>query len=143
MAISIGAAANYATLAMLDLALHAGDNRPICSGDIASRNDIPGPYLTQLLRTLKTAGWVTAIRGSQGGYVLQVSPDDLTLLDIADAVGGGDPPRPAADEPSVTRRALSQCYDEAIEASRTRLAQTRLGDLVRQCQSCEEVMFYI
>ncbi len=143
MAISIGAAANYATLAMLDLALHAAEDRPICSADIASRNDIPGPYLTQLLRTLKTAGWVNAIRGSQGGYVLRVSPDELTLLDIADAVGGGDPPRPITGADNAQRLALAQCYDEAIEASRTRLAQTRLGDLVRQCQNREEVMFYI
>lgn len=139
----INAATHYATLALLDLAMH-GKEKPVPSADIISRNDIPGPFLTQILRTLKTAGWVRAIRGSQGGYKLTVNPDRLTLLDLVDAMGGTESPlSEISEDHAVNECAVRRCWHDASEAGRRELGRVRLGDLVRQCQDTEAGMFYI
>ena len=64
-----------------------GRPAPVAIREIADRHGVPGPFLVQILRTLRTAGWVQSVRGSQGGYRLSVDPAKITLLDIAEAVG--------------------------------------------------------
>ena len=83
----ISARVHYACLAMLELAMRQDDPAPVAIREIADRHGVPAPFLVQILRTLRTAGWVQSIRGSQGGYRLSVDPSKITLLDIAEAVG--------------------------------------------------------
>jgi len=137
------AATHYACLAMLDLALHQGDGAPVRAADITQRNDIPGPYLLQILRTLKSAGWVRATRGSHGGYQLIADPAEISLLDIAEAVGCGEAiATPEATE-NAGERVLRRCWQRAVEKSREELAGIRLSDLAAECNSQNAAMFYI
>lgn len=144
----INAAVHYACLAMMDLAIHgeaSGDSQqtPVRSAEIIKRNEIPGPYLVQILRSLKAAGWVQAVRGAQGGYLLVVPPDSITLLDIAEAIGCPDSIEPARDDEPSAQRALKKHWRDADEKSRQQLARVRLGDVIRTVRQSEEPMFYI
>jgi len=139
----INAAVHYACLAMMDLSIHGKDGQPVRTAEITKRNEIPGPYLVQILRTLKSTGWVRAVRGSQGGYQLIVDPDAISLLEIAEAIGCPDSIDPAQQDEPASQRALKRHWCEADEESRKQLSRVRLGDVIRECQDCEEPMFYI
>ena len=61
----------YALRTMVDLAIH-GDGEPVKIKDIASRQEISGKYLEQIISILSRAGYVRSIRGNQGGYYCPV-----------------------------------------------------------------------
>jgi Rrf2 family protein len=79
---------DYASRALLSLALHTDDARPTSVRDVAERTGLPQPYLEQILLALKGAGLVRSKRGVGGGYVLARSPDEITLAQIVSAVDG-------------------------------------------------------
>jgi Rrf2 family iron-sulfur cluster assembly transcriptional regulator len=79
---------DYASRALLSLALHAGDSRPTSVRDIAERTALPQPYLEQILLALKGAGLVRSKRGVGGGYVLARPPEAISLAQIVSAVEG-------------------------------------------------------
>ena len=91
---------DYASRALLSLALHGGDT-PVSVRDIAARTGLPQPYLEQILLALKGAGLVRSKRGVGGGYVLARSPAEITLGEVVSAVDGpiavGDFGRPHED----------------------------------------------
>lgn len=79
---------DYASRALLSLALHSGESGPTSVRDIAERTGLPQPYLEQILLALKGAGLVRSKRGVGGGYVLAREPGAITLGDIVSAVDG-------------------------------------------------------
>jgi len=79
---------DYASRALLSLALHADDGRPNSVRDIAERTGLPQPYLEQILLALKGAGLVRSKRGVGGGYVLARATSDISLAEIVGAVDG-------------------------------------------------------
>ena len=79
---------DYASRALLSLALHGDDAGPTSVRDIAERTGLPQPYLEQILLALKGAGLVRSKRGVGGGYVLARSPEEIALSDIVSAVDG-------------------------------------------------------
>lgn len=79
---------DYASRALLSLALHGGGSGPTSVRDIAERTGLPQPYLEQILLALKGAGLVRSKRGVGGGYVLARDPAAITLADIVSAVDG-------------------------------------------------------
>jgi Rrf2 family iron-sulfur cluster assembly transcriptional regulator len=79
---------DYASRALLSLALHAGGDGPTSVRDLAERTGLPQPYLEQILLALKGAGLVRSKRGVGGGYVLARSADEITLGQIVSAVDG-------------------------------------------------------
>lgn len=139
----ISARVHYACLAMLELAIRRDDTSPVAIREITDRHGVPGPFLVQILRTLRTAGWVQSIRGSQGGYRLAVDPTKITLLDIAEAVGCQDTGYRGDGTTSPADELLQQHWERAAKASRVILEQVRLSDLVERCQHGDAAMFYI
>lgn len=79
---------DYASRALLSLALHDQDTGPTSVRDIAERTGLPQPYLEQILLSLKGAGIVISKRGVGGGYILSRPPESLTLAEIVAAVDG-------------------------------------------------------
>ena len=79
---------DYASRALLSLALHRGGTGPTSVRDIADRTGLPQPYLEQILLALKGAGLVRSKRGVGGGYVLARPAEDITLAQIVSAVDG-------------------------------------------------------
>lgn len=99
--VKVSTRGDYASRALLSLALHARADGPISVRDIAERTGLPQPYLEQILLALKGAGLVRSKRGVGGGYVLARSPEEIALSDIVSAVDGpivaGDFGEPHAD----------------------------------------------
>ena len=79
---------DYASRALLSLALRGATITPTSVRDIADRTGLPQPYLEQILLALKGAGLVRSKRGVGGGYVLARDPADITLAQVVSAVDG-------------------------------------------------------
>ncbi len=79
---------DYASRALLSLALRADEVAPTSVRDIAERTGLPQPYLEQILLALKGAGLVRSKRGVGGGYVLARPASEITLGQIVSAVDG-------------------------------------------------------
>ena len=75
----------YAVTAMLDLAIHAMD-RPVPLADISQRQGISLSYLEQLFARLRRQGLVKSARGPGGGYRLNRVPDDITIVEVLNAI---------------------------------------------------------
>jgi len=86
--VKVSTRGDYASRALLSLALHANGGTPTSVRDIAQRTALPQPYLEQILLALKGAGLVRSKRGVGGGYVLARSPAEITLGAIISAVDG-------------------------------------------------------
>ena len=79
---------DYASRALLSLALHGEGGTPTSVREIADRTGLPQPYLEQILLALKGAGIVRSKRGVGGGYVLARDPAHILLSQIISAVDG-------------------------------------------------------
>lgn len=79
---------DYASRALVFLALHVEEGRPRSVREIAERTGLPQPYLEQILLALKGAGLVRSKRGVGGGYVLSREPKEISLSQIVAAVDG-------------------------------------------------------
>ena len=117
------AKAEYACVAMLELAARYGDPRPVRLADIADKHGISDRFLVQILLQLKGAGLVDSTRGAAGGYQLARSPDDITLADILArhrparaAARAKDDKLAAADLTSATSAASGTAIVEAQQA---------------------------
>jgi Rrf2 family protein len=78
----------YGTRAMLDLASHFKQDRPVFLKDIAARQEVSLKYLDRILSSLKAASLVKALRGAKGGYILGRAPAQINLKDILEALEG-------------------------------------------------------
>ena len=86
--VKVSTRGDYASRALLSLALHLDEGGPTSVRDIAERTGLPQPYLEQILLALKGAGLVRSKRGVGGGYVLARDPGEITLGEIVSAVDG-------------------------------------------------------
>ncbi len=77
---------DYALVAMADLADDPG--RRMSSREIAERCGLPLPVLTNVLKQLTHMGLVTAMRGPHGGYRLAKPAEEITLIDMIEAIEG-------------------------------------------------------
>jgi Rrf2 family protein len=77
---------HYSVKALLDLSLQPGYG-PTSVKAIATRQNLPPPYLEKLLIEMRRAGLVESVRGSQGGYQLARKPAEIALGQILKAVG--------------------------------------------------------
>ena len=75
----------YAVMAMADLALFR-DKGPTNLTDISLRQNISLAYLEQIFIKLKKNNLVKSVRGAKGGYVLEISPEEIKISNIISAV---------------------------------------------------------
>jgi Rrf2 family protein len=69
----------YGLRAVVDIASHEGI---VSIKDIHERCGISIRYLDKIMSSLKSADIVSSIRGSQGGYVLNKKPSNISVGDI-------------------------------------------------------------
>ena len=143
--VQVSARIHYGCLAMLELAARHEEGRPVSLREIVARHPIPQPFLVQILQSLRSAGLVTSTRGSGGGYRLNSAPADISILDIATAIGCSEAASTKGDSsmPSREQEAVRQIWNRAEEASRDVLSQTFLSDLMASCGADSPEMFYI
>lgn len=77
----------YGLIAMVDIAINeTSENVTIKS--ISERQGISEGYLEQIFSSLRKAGLVKSIKGSQGGYILGNSISNITIGDILRTLEG-------------------------------------------------------
>ena len=69
------------------LLARSGEEHPMTLPEFSSKEGVSVPYAGKLLMILKKSGLVKAVRGRNGGYALAISPVEITLKQIFDALG--------------------------------------------------------
>ena len=152
------AKAEYACVAMLELAARHADPRPVRLADIAEKHGISDRFLVQILLDLKRAGLVDSTRGAAGGYALARAPEEVSLADIIRVV---DPPeRPGRKKGSAPRKKdpakparkkaelqmtvyvmnVRATWDRVLEAQQAVLKETTLAGLLAQSEGLQYVI---
>ena len=73
----------YALRALVNLAA-VPDGKSLLGRDLSQIADIPPNYLSKILWTLGSAGFIDATRGTGGGYRLQRAAEDIRLVEIVE-----------------------------------------------------------
>jgi Rrf2 family protein len=131
----------YATRALLDLALHPGEN-PATLKDIARRQQISVRYLEHLITPLVAAGIVRSMRGPRGGISLARPPQQIRLSEVIQLLEGSTAPVECLDNPIVCERSatcvtrdvcgeLRKAMDDVLDA-------TTIADLVERQKQKEQ-----
>ncbi len=77
----------YGIRAVLEIAKNQ-TGEPTRRKDISESQGIPSSYLENILITLKHNKIVTSVRGVGGGFILKKLPEEITLLEIFEALQG-------------------------------------------------------
>ena len=123
------------TLAMLP----AGQSLP--GAQLAELHGVPAPYLAKHLQAMSRAGLITSQPGPRGGYRLARPANEITVLDVVEAVEGAEPAFRCAEirrqgavaleaPTSVKVCCVARTMDRADAAWRNELRATTIEDLV-------------
>ncbi len=116
------------------------EGRYLSTKALAELHGLPKEYLSKALQSLSQAGLVLTTLGPSGGYRLAKTPNELTFLEIVEAVEGGgrtfvcnniranNPCRPKGYCES-SPCAIARIMWEADEAWRAKLRSVTLADL--------------
>ncbi|MBI5231369.1 MAG: Rrf2 family transcriptional regulator [Coriobacteriales bacterium] len=127
------AKSEYGLIATIDLACNFGLG-PVSAREISERREIPARFLEQLFVSLRRAGLVTAQRGARGGFKLSRDPEQITVLDVVEALEGPletsvcDHERASGCGRSASC-AASSVWSKATRALRDVFAETTLAEL--------------
>ena len=125
----------YAVRALAELA-RAGTAGPVPIGEIARRRGIPVQFLEGLFATLRRAGILQSQRGVKGGYSFARQPEEVTVLEVVEALEG----RLGADAASDT----ADVWTEAIDAFRLKLGSLTIAEVAqREARAAGASMYYI
>jgi len=103
--------ARYAFKALFRLA-RAGVGESVQIKDICEADQIPRPFLEQILLELKRSGFLGSRRGKEGGYFLLRDPSQITLASVLRLLDG-----PFAPLPCLSKTAYRRCNDCADEGA--------------------------
>jgi len=144
-AMRVSAKAEYACLAMLELAANYPEPQPVRVKAIAGAHRLPQRFLAQILLQLKAAGLVASTRGTTGGYRLVRPPDEISLAAVIGAIDHDPPARSALrDLPqSAEVRALRAAWQEVQEAEERILDQVTLAEVIRRTQDAGTLSYQI
>ena len=142
------AKAEYACIAMLELAAHYGRSQPVRLKAIAEAHHIPQRFLVQILLQLKGSGLVISARGAAGGYLLARSPKTITLADVLNVIDRQDRPSPeragtGGGPPSRMVDTLRGVWKEIAAAQKRILDGTTLADLAQKAREGQSLMYQI
>lgn len=73
---------DYAIRTVLYLAIKNDECHPVSSGEISENIKISKHYFQKVIKSLKDAGIVISHGGSEGGFNLSKSPEEITLLEV-------------------------------------------------------------
>jgi Rrf2 family protein len=124
-------AASYALHALVFMA-NQKHNRPVASHHIAQARGIPERFLLKVLKPLVSARVLQSIKGPNGGYRLAKAPNEITMLEILEAVDGpirGQASFSREETDSVLNKRLDKVCTEAAEQVRRQFQKVRISEL--------------
>ncbi len=144
----ISAKAEYACVAMLELAASYADNQPVRIKAIADAQGVPPRFLVQILLQLKTAGLVASVRGASGGYQLAKRPDNISLAAVINAIDDrslaarGDRGDLKLNRTAAVE-ALNSVWKEIQTEEQRLLENLSLAELIRRTQMTNALSYQI
>jgi Rrf2 family protein len=143
--LDLSAKAEYALLALLELAVHHDKKVPLTMNEITAKQPIPERYLEQILTHLRRAGLVQSQRGSKGGFLLVREPWQITILEIVTLVEGERKEKEVSDAKTLEKNLILEVWEQANTASIEVLSRVTLQDLCqqREIRTQENPMYYI
>lgn len=84
--LKISEAASIALHSMIILAKNT--DRLVSVKDIAEMLGVSANHLSKVMQRLTKAGYIKSIKGFNGGFKLNYKPEDITFLDIYEAIDG-------------------------------------------------------
>ncbi len=94
---------------------------------------MPERFLLQILRNLVTHGILQSTRGVEGGYSLERSPQEISLLEVIEAIDGPlilQLPDCVGSAVAANHHRLREVFDEVTATIRGQLHSTKLSDLL-------------
>ncbi|MGQ9463802.1 MAG: RrF2 family transcriptional regulator [Candidatus Fervidibacter sp.] len=138
----------YGLMAMVELGLRERQGR-VQVKEISESQGIPEEYLEQLMLPLKRAGLVRSQRGVRGGYVLARPTNQITVLEILQALEGPiletEPIDPQLRE-RVQTSGVAVVWEKLREAMESLLGSITLAQVCaweQERRSRQPLMFYI
>ena len=138
----------YGLRALVDLAAHEG-GEAVSLARTAQRQKLSLNYLEQVFGMLRRAGIVVGVKGSNGGFRLARSMDDITVKEILEALEGKFSIADGAGEDGqdpVQNALRDLLWDEIDRKINQFLREKTLGSLVREYRRNLEkgtIMYYI
>ncbi|HZA90806.1 MAG TPA: Rrf2 family transcriptional regulator [Solirubrobacterales bacterium] len=120
--ISVTSKSRYAVVAMAELARSAED-RPVPIATVAERRGMPLQFLEQLFSTLRRSGLLESYRGMRGGYTLARPADQITVLEVVQALDG---------KVGEEGKEAGGIWAEGVDALRGVFSQTTIADIARR-----------
>ncbi len=126
----------YAVRVMLDLALN-NTGECIKVKDIAARQGISEKYLEQIISVLNKAGYVTSVRGAQGGYRIAKSPEEYSVGMILRLTEGSMAPVGCLEEGAPECERCDTCetlevWKDLYKAINNVIDNVTIADLVKK-----------
>jgi Rrf2 family protein len=121
----------YAVQATLQLAQSTDEGPTPCSR-LAAEGHMPERFLLQILRNLVTHGILQSTRGVDGGYTLERPPEDISLLEVIEAIDGPIAPSVPVSEglPNDSQQLLHSALEQVTRTAREQLAAIKLSQLM-------------
>lgn len=69
---------DYALRALMSLVGHYGRG-PVSIRALAETHDMPRKFLEHIMLEMKSKGWVASVAGRDGGFLLAVAPEQLSM----------------------------------------------------------------
>jgi Rrf2 family protein len=123
-------ASSYALHALAFMAVQKKDH-PVPSHDIAAARKLPERFLLKVLKPLVAARVLVSVKGPHGGYRLARPANEITMLEVLEAVDGpirGQAPLLEEDRSPLNTRLEAVCKQDA-EQTRKGLEKIKLSDL--------------
>ena len=145
---NFSAKSKYAVRALVELAQHNGGH-PVPIADIATRREIPLQFLEQLFSSLRKAGILNSHRGVRGGFSFKKLPEDVSVLDVIEALDGNVAPAACTTGAfcnKIDRCAVQDVWAEAKSSLEDVLSAANIADLAYKesmMQDRIEEMYYI
>ena len=125
----------YGCRAMVDLALRRKEGM-LSLQALAEGQHMPERYLSKIIQDLRRSGLIRSVRGAHGGYALSRPADEITLLDVWEALEGPVRLVDCLDTPDACNM-MGECvtrdvWDKLRGAFVKVLASETVGGLVRR-----------
>lgn len=121
---------------------------PATSEQIGQMFGTGGSFVRRTMAGLRERGWVRSTRGQGGGWTLEVSLSEISLLELYDALGSPPLFAVATSEDTPTclmEQAANQAVEEALAiaeaAFREQLRGVRVSDLATDFEARKSSLF--
>ncbi len=132
----ISTRAQYGLRALLEIGAREG--RPVPLKEVAEAQKISQHYLEQIASVLRRAGFIRSVRGARGGYRLARPAEEITALEVVEALEGSVAPVGCLEDPGSCWQegacATEDLWRQVDFAVRQVLGQTTLKDLIGKQQ---------